>query len=146
MLILALHWSALVECMDWVSCWSWTYSAYVCNDYCCECVWIWLCYYWRSKHKFKGSLMSDIIIHYHHVLFKYTTIWRWRRCIDLCLLLNVRNGCCFGPGRTARTFAMLCVWLGFVIDVRCNGIYEATSCNFNLIRHFAFRMHYIWVQ
>ena len=33
-LITALHWSLLVECMKRVSCWPWTNSAYVCIPVC----------------------------------------------------------------------------------------------------------------
>ena len=34
MLITALHWSSLVDCMKRVSCWPWTNSAYVCVAVC----------------------------------------------------------------------------------------------------------------
>ena len=33
--IMAVHWSSLVECMDRVSCWSWTNRPYVCIAFCC---------------------------------------------------------------------------------------------------------------
>ena len=35
-----------------------------------------------------------------------------------------------------------CVWLGVIIGVRCGRTFEAASCNFALMRHFAFRIHY----
>ena len=35
-----------------------------------------------------------------------------------------------------------CVWLGVIIGVRCGRTFESASCNFALMRHFAFRTHY----
>ena len=42
LLIMGLHWSSLVECMERVPCWPWMNSTYVCID-CCVCSWIELC-------------------------------------------------------------------------------------------------------
>ena len=62
--------------------------------------------------------------------------WRWRFCVDLCLL-NTWNGCRVDRTRTARTFVLLFVRLnlneGF-ISVRC-------SHSFSLICDFAFNIH-----
>ena len=39
LIIMALHWSSLVECMERVLCWPWTNSAYVCSYCCVVCDW-----------------------------------------------------------------------------------------------------------
>ena len=34
MSMMTLRWSSFVECIEWLSCWPWTYSAYVCIAAC----------------------------------------------------------------------------------------------------------------
>ena len=108
MAITAVRWYLLVECMEWVSCLALD-EQYV-RLYCCVRASIW------------------------HVLLVLDEIWGRNSILMLCCrnalnnadhcsawiivgLMHVWNGCCVGPGRTARTFiCSACIWWAWHYD------------------------------
>ena len=99
MAMTALRWSSFVECMERVSRWPCTNSAYVCIALC---VWshlkVLLIGVW---HSMRSSFCP-------HASFRCPNAlqWRWWLCVDL-RLFDVWNGYWVGPKPTARTFLLL---------------------------------------
>ena len=96
---MALRWSSFVECMERVSRWSCTNSAYVC---------IALCVWSHLKVLLIGVWHSMRSSFYPHASFCCPNAlqWRWWLCVDL-RLFDVWNGYWVGPKPTARTFSLL---------------------------------------
>ena len=141
-LILALHWSPLVECMERVSCGPWTNSAYVCGHYLLLGVRLTLL---EAVIGARCSMVSYVILPHAQFCF----VFRIHRnvdngpCIDL-RWLNVWNGCRVGPGWTARTFVTIAAWCAIGLTRSCYwclmqywAVCNFTSCAILLCEYIA---------
>ena len=96
-----------------VSCRAWTNRMFVCTVACLNLKALSLVFDAQYEIISRLTLVC-------YFVFPYTLQWRWRLCVDICLLLEymeLRHR--FGSAQSARTFVLLlCIWTSIKGDYK----------------------------